>query len=154
MRLYLGAVSLSQVVRQVVLDLGDELLGVVGVEAEHLAEPFEADVLQVAVGEGLHAGVGLNHLLLGEAVGADQVTPTLEGETQVLEGGREKKKLSEKIFSFFPVRLCLVTWLQTLGVLWFLKHAWHGRIGIKNTTMIQINIELLIPSKVFLRLPP
>lgn len=84
--------SLSQVVRQVVLDLGDELLGVVGVEAEHLAEAFEADVLQVAVGERLHAGVGLNHLLLGEAVGADQVTPTLQGETQKLEGEREKRK--------------------------------------------------------------
>lgn len=77
---YLGVVSLPEVVRQVVLDLSDELLGVVGVEAEHLAEAFEADVLEVAVGQRLHTGVGLNHFLLGQTVGANQVAPTWRAE--------------------------------------------------------------------------
>lgn len=87
--MYLSGVSLAQVVRQVVLDLSEELLGVVGVEAEHLAEPFEADVLQVAVGEGLYTGIGFDHLLLGKAVGANQVTPTLK-ETQKLKDEHQK----------------------------------------------------------------
>ena len=65
---YLSVVSLPEVVRQVMLDLCDELLGVVGIETEHLAEAFEADVLQVAVGQGLHTGVGLNHFLLRQTV--------------------------------------------------------------------------------------
>lgn len=73
---YLGVVSLPEVVRQVVLDLGDELLGVVGVEAEHLAQAFEADVLEVTVGQGLHTGVGLDHFLLGQTVRANQVAST------------------------------------------------------------------------------
>lgn len=79
--------ALAQVVRQVVLDLRQELLGVVGVEAEHLAEPLQADVLQVAVCQGLHAGVGLDHLLLGQAVRADQVTATFKVRTDRWRGG-------------------------------------------------------------------
>ncbi|TNN70251.1 hypothetical protein EYF80_019465 [Liparis tanakae] len=63
---YLGVVSLPEVVRQVVLDLSDELLGVVGVEAEHLAEAFEADVLEVAYlhGAGAHEVDGLEGVAL------------------------------------------------------------------------------------------
>lgn len=80
--LYLDVVSFPEVVRQIVLDLSDELLGVVGIEAEHLAEAFEADVLQVTVGQGLHTGVGLNHFLLSQTVRANQVTPTWKTETQ------------------------------------------------------------------------
>lgn len=72
--------SLPQVVGQIVLDLGDELLGVVRVETEHLAEAFEADVLQVAVGQGLHTGIGLNHFLLCQTIRANQVTPTCNVE--------------------------------------------------------------------------
>lgn len=63
------------------LDLSDELLGVVRVKAEHLAEAFEADILQVAVGQGLYTGIGLNHFLLCQAVGAYQVAPTWKVET-------------------------------------------------------------------------
>lgn len=65
---HISPVALSQVVREVVLYLADELLGVLGVEAEDLAEALEADVLQVAVGQGLDVGVGLDHLLLRQRV--------------------------------------------------------------------------------------
>lgn len=58
------------------LDLSDELLGIVRIETEHLTEAFEADVLQVTVGQGLHTGIGLNHFLLGQTIRANQVTPT------------------------------------------------------------------------------
>lgn len=88
---HLSAVALPQVVRQVVLDLGEELLGVVGVEAQHLTQALEADVLQVTVGQRLHTGVGLDHFLLGQAVGADQVTPTW----RVGWGKKKRKKERE-----------------------------------------------------------
>lgn len=81
--LYLNAVSFPEVVRQIMLDLSDELLGVVGIQAEHLAEAFEADVLQVTVSQSLHTGVGLNHFLLCQIVRANQVAPTWRGETNV-----------------------------------------------------------------------
>lgn len=80
---YLSAVSLPEVVRQIMLDLSDELLRVIRVETEHLTEAFEADVLQVTVCQGLHAGVSLNHFLLGQTVRANQVTPTWKAEIQV-----------------------------------------------------------------------
>lgn len=73
--------SFPQVVGEVVLNLRDELLGVVRIETQHLAEAFEADVLQVTVGQGLHAGIGLNHFLLGQTIRANQVTPTWKVQT-------------------------------------------------------------------------
>lgn len=65
------------------LDLSDELLGVVRIETEHLAEAFEADVLQVTVSQGLHTGVGFNHFLLGQAVRANQVAPAWKVDVQL-----------------------------------------------------------------------
>lgn len=65
--------SFPQVVGQVVVDLRQEPLGVVGVEAQNLLQALQADVLQVTVGQSLHAGVGLDHLRLGQTVGANQV---------------------------------------------------------------------------------
>ena len=79
---YLRVVSFPEVVCQIVLDLGDELLGVVRVQAEHLAEAFEADVLKVTVGQRLHTGVGLNHFLLRQTVRANQVAPAWKTETR------------------------------------------------------------------------
>lgn len=73
---YLSVVSFPEVVGQIMLDLSDELLGVVRVETEHLAEAFKADVLQVTVGQGLHTGVRLNDFLLGQTVRANQIAPT------------------------------------------------------------------------------
>ena len=67
---------LSQIVSQIMLYLSDELLGVLWVEPEHLSEPLQTDVLQVTVGQGLHIGIGLDHLLLGQEVRADQVPTT------------------------------------------------------------------------------
>lgn len=80
---------LPQVVRQVVLDLRDELLGVVGIETQNLPETFEFDVLQVAVGQGLHAGVGLYHFLLSQTVRTNQVTPTWKAEAQFIVNREE-----------------------------------------------------------------
>ena len=65
---YLGSVALSQVVGEVVGDLSDEFVGVVGVETQHLAQALQTDVLQVTVGQGFHVGVGLDHLLFGQGV--------------------------------------------------------------------------------------
>jgi len=89
-RTHIRPVALSQVVGEVVLNLADELLGVLGVEPEDLTEALEADVLQVAVGQGLDVGVGLDHLLLRQGVRANQVTFTCacrksHGHIQVFE---------------------------------------------------------------------
>lgn len=56
--------ALSQIVREVVLYLADELLGVLRVESQDLAEALETDILQVTVGQGLDVGISLDHLLL------------------------------------------------------------------------------------------
>lgn len=73
---HVRVVALAQVVGEVVLDLADEFLRVLRVEAQHLAQPLQADVLQVTVGQGFHVGVGLNHLLPRQRVRADQVAFT------------------------------------------------------------------------------
>lgn len=73
--LYLGVVTVPQVVRQIVPDFRNELLGVVRVEAENFPEAFQADVLKVTVGQGFYTGVGLYYLLLGEEIRANQVAP-------------------------------------------------------------------------------
>lgn len=61
---HICAVTLSQIVCEVVLYLADELLRVLGVESEDLSEALQADVLQVAVSQSLDVGVGFDHLLL------------------------------------------------------------------------------------------
>lgn len=83
--------ALPQVVRQVVLDLGEELLGVVGVKAQHFPQALEANVLQVAVGQRFHTGIGLDDFLLGEAVRANQVTPTWR------EGGAKRSGMGSLV---------------------------------------------------------
>lgn len=65
---HISAVAFSQIVGEVVLYLADELLGVLGVESEDLAEALEADILQVTIGQGFDISVGLDHLLLGQVV--------------------------------------------------------------------------------------
>lgn len=75
------------------LDLRDELLCVVRIEAQNFAQAFEADVLQVTVGQGLHAGVGLNHFLLGQTVRANQVAPTWKVEMQVVVEAEGKESV-------------------------------------------------------------
>lgn len=65
---HISTVALSQIVCEVVLDLADELLGVLGVESQDLTEALEADVLEVTVGQGLHVSIGFDHLLLCQGV--------------------------------------------------------------------------------------
>lgn len=74
--------ALPQVVREVVLYLADKLLGVLGVQPEDLPKALQADVLQVAVGQGLDVGVGLDHLLLRQGIRANQVSFTWEVHRQ------------------------------------------------------------------------
>lgn len=76
---HIRAVAFSQVVREVVLYFADELLGVLWVESEDLAEALEADILQVTVGQSLDVGVGLNHLLLCQRVRTNQISFTWGG---------------------------------------------------------------------------
>lgn len=73
--LYLGIVTVPQVVRQIVPDFRNELLGVVWVETENFTEAFQANVLKVTVGQGFYTGIGLYYLFLGEEVRANQVPP-------------------------------------------------------------------------------
>lgn len=76
---HISAVAFSQIVGEVVLYLADELLGVLGVESEDLAEALEADILQVTIGQGFDISVGLDHLLLGQVVWTNQISFTWEG---------------------------------------------------------------------------
>lgn len=68
--------ALTQVVGEVMLDLADELLGVLRVQSQHLSEALQADVLKVAVGQRFDVGVGLDHLLFRQRVGANQISLT------------------------------------------------------------------------------
>ena len=68
--------AFSQIVGEVVLYLADELLGILGVESEDLAEALEADILQVTIGQGFDVGIGLDHLLLGQGVWTNQISFT------------------------------------------------------------------------------
>lgn len=71
---YLILAALTQVVGEVVVDVGGENAAVLGVELQHLPQAAHADVLQVAVRQRLHIGVGFNHLLRPRQVRPDQVT--------------------------------------------------------------------------------
>lgn len=85
---HVGSVALPQVVGEVVLDLAHKLLRVLGVEAQNLTQPLQADVLQVAVRQRLHVGVGLNHLLFGQRVRTNQISFTWGGGAE--KGGCQK----------------------------------------------------------------
>lgn len=65
------------------LDLCDKLLGIVRIDTKNFSEAFEADVLQITIGKGLHTSVGLNHFLLGQAIRANQVTTTWNIQIQI-----------------------------------------------------------------------
>lgn len=79
---YRSAVSFPQVVRQIMLDLCNKLLGIVRIYTKNFSEAFEANVLQITIGKGLHTSVGLNHFLLGQAIRSNQVTTTWNTEIQ------------------------------------------------------------------------
>lgn len=72
-RTHLHLAALPQVEGQVLVDVGRELAGVLGVELQHLAQSPQPDVLQVAVGQRLHVRVGLDHLVRAAQVGSDQI---------------------------------------------------------------------------------
>lgn len=57
-------VSLSQVVRKVLLDVLDKVLGVFRVKVQHFVQPLQVDALQVAVGQGFHVRVGFYHAVV------------------------------------------------------------------------------------------
>lgn len=65
---HISTMAFSQVVGEVMLNLTDELLSVLGVESEDLSQPLQADVLQVTVRQSLHVGIGLYHLLLRQII--------------------------------------------------------------------------------------
>lgn len=72
-RTHLHLAALPQVEGQVLVDVRRELAGILGVELQHLAEPPQPDVLQVAVGQRLHVRIGLDHLVRAAQVGSDQI---------------------------------------------------------------------------------
>lgn len=81
-------VSLSQVVREVLLDVLDEVVRVLRIEVQHLIESFQVDTLQVTVGQGFHICIGFYHPVIQGQVCSDQVTFTCSG--------RERVRWSEK----------------------------------------------------------
>lgn len=92
---HISSVALSQIVREVMLYLADELLGVLGIESQDLAEALEADILQVAVGQRFDVGVGLDNLLLRQRVWANKISFTWGGaqtQRQVLDKYIEMQK--------------------------------------------------------------
>lgn len=70
---YVGSSVLSQVVGEVVMEVGAELAAVLRVQPEHLPQSPHADVLQVTVGQRLHVCVGLDHLVIFRQIGPNQV---------------------------------------------------------------------------------
>lgn len=93
---HISPVALSQIVREVMLYLADELLGVLRVESEDLAEALEADVLQVAVSQGLDVGVGLDHLFLRQGVRANQISFTWGGAPICVRGVGQTQRNAER----------------------------------------------------------
>lgn len=67
---YLVLAALSQVIGEVVVDVGRENTGVLGVEFQHLSQATHTDILEVTVGQRLHVSVCLDHL-----VGPRQIRP-------------------------------------------------------------------------------
>lgn len=72
-------VSLSQVVREVLLDVLDEVVRVLRIEVQHLIESFQVDTLQVTVGQGFHICIGFYYPVIQGQVCSDQVTFTCSG---------------------------------------------------------------------------
>lgn len=56
--------SLPQVVSEVLLDVLDEVVWVLGVEVQHLVQPPQVDALQVAVGQSFHVRIGFYHSVI------------------------------------------------------------------------------------------
>lgn len=81
---YIGLITLSQVVGQIVVDVGAETAAVLRVQLKDLPQSPDADVLQVAVGQRLHVGVGLDHLVVFREVGPDEVAFTCRQMVQHL----------------------------------------------------------------------
>lgn len=52
---------LPQVVREVLLDVLDEVVRVLRVQVQHLIQPLQVDTLQVTVGQGFHISIGFYH---------------------------------------------------------------------------------------------
>lgn len=69
-------VYLSQVVRQVVVNVCGEAVAIFRVKLQHLLQSSNADVLQVAVGKRLHISIRLDQLVLPRDVCANQVSLT------------------------------------------------------------------------------
>lgn len=70
---YLVLAALTQVVGEVVVDVGGEHTGILRVEFQHLPQTTHTDILEVTVGERLHVSIGLDHLVCPRQVRPNQV---------------------------------------------------------------------------------
>lgn len=70
---YLILAALTQIVGEVVVDVGGENTGVLGVEFQHLSQATHTDILEVAVGQRFHVSIGLDHLVCSRQVRPNQV---------------------------------------------------------------------------------
>ncbi len=72
--LHLVLAAFTQVVGEVVVDVGGEHAGILGVEFQHLPQTTHADVLEVTVGQRLHISISFDHLIYSRQVRSNQVT--------------------------------------------------------------------------------
>lgn len=70
---YLFLAALTQVVGEVVVDVGGEHTGILRVEFQHLSQATHTDILEVTVGQRLHISIGLDHLVCSRQVRPNQV---------------------------------------------------------------------------------
>lgn len=73
---YISFTALSQVVREVVVDVRAETAAVLWVQLKDLPQSPDTDVLQVTVGQCLHICIGFDHLVMFREVSPNKVTFT------------------------------------------------------------------------------
>lgn len=66
-------IALSQVVREVVVDVRAKPAAILWVQTKHLPQGPNTDILQVTVGQCLNIGVGLDHLVMFWKISPDKI---------------------------------------------------------------------------------
>lgn len=94
---YISLAALSEVVGEVVVDVGAEAAAVLWVQLEDIPQSPDADVLQVTVGQRLHVSVGLDHLVVLREVGTDEV-PFTWGRRAEHQAHMQQVERSQKYF--------------------------------------------------------
>lgn len=76
---YVSFTALSQVIGEVVMDVGAEPAAILWVKLEDLPQGPNTDVLQVTVGQRLHICICLDHLAVIRKVSPNKITFACRG---------------------------------------------------------------------------